>query len=155
MRGCVEAWLKWRTGRHFGQRQCEATIFSKKYGYAGTCDFYGYVDDALYLLDWKSSKDVYLDYFLQMSAYAEAICELTGKYPDRAGVVTMHGNGDYIYKWIGPDILRNFFPVFLSARTIYMWQSQGYENYIHIEKLKEGRPWKWEPDKVRRGDEFR
>jgi len=134
MRGCILSWLNWKKDKQFGQRQTEALIISKKHGYAGTLDFYGKVNNSLFLADWKTSKDVYPEYFLQMSAYAEGIFEMTGMYPEYAGVVALHGDGSFIYKYINKKQLKDFFEVFKACKTIYHWQNSGLASYIPFEK---------------------
>ena len=53
----------------------EMMIFSKSMFYAGTCDFYGYIDDELVVADLKTSSAIYHDYLLQLAAYQLAIQE--------------------------------------------------------------------------------
>jgi len=54
--------------------QLEKTVYSPEYGYAGTLDFIGYVDDAPCILDFKTAKMISNDstYGAQLSAYRKA-----------------------------------------------------------------------------------
>ena len=53
----------------------EMMIFSKSMFYAGTCDFYGYIDGELVVADLKTSSGIWNDYLLQVAAYQLAIEE--------------------------------------------------------------------------------
>ena len=53
----------------------ERKIFSQKNKFAGTADLVAEVDGKMTLVDWKTSKSLYPSYFVQASAYAEAINE--------------------------------------------------------------------------------
>jgi len=76
------------------QRPLNKKLWSDEYGYAGTADFIGqYTSNPDYLVggwkahwkkpafvvgDWKTSRDIYDEYWLQLAAYAWAFYELTG-----------------------------------------------------------------------------
>lgn len=50
--------------------ECSVWNLTKKY--AGTADVIARIDGEVWMLDWKSSKDVYPDYALQLAAYGHA-----------------------------------------------------------------------------------
>lgn len=52
--------------------ESEFTVWSDKFGYAGTADWCAYIGNALVLGDTKSGKEVYDDVALQLSALAHA-----------------------------------------------------------------------------------
>jgi len=54
--------------------QLEKTVYNPEYGYAGTLDFIGYVDDKPCILDFKTAKMIMNDttYGAQLSAYRKA-----------------------------------------------------------------------------------
>ncbi|GAI11293.1 unnamed protein product [marine sediment metagenome] len=60
---------------------------TEKYKYAGTADFIGYVDGKLMLLDWKTSKAIYPDMWLQLAAYVVAFENLTNEKIDSCGIL--------------------------------------------------------------------
>lgn len=85
----------------------EQTLWSE-YGYAGTTDFVGYVDDELMLLDWKTGNGIYPDYWLQLSAYVWALNELTGIKIDKVGIVRFKNNKtEYKTKKYG-EVMKDF-----------------------------------------------
>lgn len=78
----------------------EQRLWSKIHRYAGTADFIGYyktneewlvkghkakfLTRSFVLGDWKTSRDIYPEYWLQLAAYCIAFKELTGIEPDGA-----------------------------------------------------------------------
>src|SRR4029077_10413652 len=59
--------------------QSERMVFSKHWYYAGTCDFYGFIDGKRCVMDLKTSSGLYPEMLLQIAAYAIAITEETGE----------------------------------------------------------------------------
>jgi hypothetical protein len=53
----------------------ERPVYSKRWHFAGTADFFGMVDGLLVVGDFKTSKGVYLEHKLQLAAYGIAIEE--------------------------------------------------------------------------------
>lgn len=51
----------------------ETTVFSDKHNYAGTVDFIAKIEGEYYIIDFKTSQQVWKEYELQISAYAETI----------------------------------------------------------------------------------
>ena len=71
----VEAFERWMDSHKINCLASEMMIFSKSMFYAGTCDFYGYIDDELVVADLKTSSAIHHDYLLQTAAYEMAISE--------------------------------------------------------------------------------
>lgn len=90
----VELFKKFMVDTKLKLQASEQRLWSNKYHYAGTCDYIGqYTSCKEYLIrghepkfeksslvigDWKTSKAIYKDYWLQIGAYAYAFYELTG-----------------------------------------------------------------------------
>ena len=72
------AFCEWKSNTGFVYLDSEVGVWSEK-GYAGTADLLGTIDDRLYLIDLKTSKRIYSDYLMQVSAYRCAFEERTGK----------------------------------------------------------------------------
>jgi len=78
----------------------EIMVYSKKYGYAGTADWVGYLWDKkkkkyeLWLVDWKISKTTDRSYDLQLVSYWKAFGETYGKnHPNmRLGILQLGAN---------------------------------------------------------------
>ena len=71
----VNAYLKWMKTHKIKVAEAERIIYSKKYGYAGICDWYGEEGLDLVIGDNKSSKGIYPEMLLQLSAYWKALEE--------------------------------------------------------------------------------
>lgn len=53
----------------------EIVVYSKKYSYAGTLDFFGLLNGDVVIADWKTGKSLYKEVELQLSAYLHALFE--------------------------------------------------------------------------------
>ena len=96
-----------------------ALMYSTKYGYEGTADSIGLVNDNLFILDWKTSKSLYIENLLQVSAYANAYTELTGNQISNAGVLRLDKNkSGYEFKII--DDLNKHFITFRAV--LWLWR---------------------------------
>jgi hypothetical protein len=121
----INIFNKWRNEHILIPEALEQHLWSEKYGYAGTCDYIGTLDGKLMILDWKSSKNIYDEYFLQMAAYVAAFYEQTGIKIDSIGILQIR-DGEYRFITKTYDeIMKIYFPVFLAAITIYNWKYKG------------------------------
>lgn len=75
---CVSAAHQWIREHDLRMLEIERRIYSRKHRYSGTLDYLAYVDGELALVDWKSSKGVWPEYWLQTAAYQAAYEEETG-----------------------------------------------------------------------------
>lgn len=91
---------------------------SEKYRYAGTADFIGYVDGKLMILDWKTSKAIYDDMWLQLAAYVVALEAQTGERVDSCGILQIRdGKKKFVVKTYKE--LMEEFKVFKACLVIY------------------------------------
>ena len=65
------AFLNWADENDLKPIQIEQKVYGKNW--AGTLDFYGYFNDKLYVIDWKSSKAHYPEMRYQVAAYRSAM----------------------------------------------------------------------------------
>jgi hypothetical protein len=70
---CVKSFLDWRDAVKPEVIATETTIFSDIHGYAGTVDLVCRIDGVPYVVDFKTSKQVWKEYELQVSAYRAAL----------------------------------------------------------------------------------
>lgn len=77
----IEDFILWCRKNGFKADAGELTVYSDCYGYAGTLDCVGKIKDEIIIIDFKTSKKIYKEAYLQICAYADAYCELTGKFP--------------------------------------------------------------------------
>lgn len=105
----------------------EMTVFSPRFGYAGTLDLWGWVGDGETILDFKSSAGVYPEYSVQLSAYHHAefaVCD--GKVIQwyvpglerTMGVVHVDANGVLFHPLLYDPSL---FDIFRAAQKIRQW----------------------------------
>lgn len=118
----IELFEKWQ-GKHDLQVDAlEQHLWSEKYQYAGTSDYIGMFDGKLYILDWKSSRGIYEEYWIQMAAYVNAFEELTGLKIEGVGILQIRdGMTNFITK-TRDEVMNIYFPVFLAAMLIYNWK---------------------------------
>jgi len=53
----------------------ETPLVSEQYGFGGTVDFFGYVDGQPTLLDFKTGKAIYPEFFYQLAGYEQLLAE--------------------------------------------------------------------------------
>lgn len=68
----IAQWQRFHASHWVEPRYVEATVWSHKYGYAGTLDLVADVDGVLTLIDLKTSKNVWEEHKIQMAALANA-----------------------------------------------------------------------------------
>ena len=69
----ILSFVKWRTENKVETIAFDVTVFSEKYGYAGTIDYICKIDGKTYIVDFKTSAEVWPEYELQVSAYKKPI----------------------------------------------------------------------------------
>ena len=106
----------------------EASIWNMTKGYAGTTDLIAKIDGETWLLDWKSSKDVYPDMGLQLAAYGhgEVILKPDGtEIPvpkiDKFAVAHVPKEGKASIVMI--DVTEADFGAFTAALAIFEWRA--------------------------------
>ena len=67
--------LRWREGHSLRPILCEASLVSAMLRYGGTPDCYCILDGDPVLLDFKTGKRIYDEYFVQLAAYARLLRE--------------------------------------------------------------------------------
>jgi hypothetical protein len=70
---CVKSFLDWRNEAKPEIIAAETVIFSDIHGYAGTVDLVCRIDGVPYVIDFKTGKQVWKEYELQVSAYRMAL----------------------------------------------------------------------------------
>ena len=106
----IDGGVKWLKAHNFRPIKAEYKLYSRDYNFAGTTDAKGHMDscsdpecckfqfkDWLVIADWKSSRDFYIEYRYQASAYNQADYEESGDVKD-ANVVVILGKYDGIVR---------------------------------------------------------
>ena len=93
----IEAFLEWQHETGFQGIQTELKVKSRK-GFAGSLDLLGKIEDALYIIDLKTSKRIYPEMLLQLSAYRFAFEEMNSLINVNIGVLRID-KGDKPVEW--------------------------------------------------------
>lgn len=126
----IKTFVDWRNEVKPESIAWDVTIFSEKYGYAGTIDYICRIDGKVYIVDFKTSAEVWSEYELQVSAY---------KQPLESGEFHVEGFTEVAdiqlailqigyrrnkagYKW---NEVEDKFPLFLAARQIWANECEG------------------------------
>jgi len=122
----------------------ELTVISKKYNYAGTVDCVCIIDKTLYIIDWKTSKNIYANMEAQLSAYRQALKEM-GKKVETAKLAILqvgYKRNKKGYKFTEVD--DKFQELFLPAMKFWEHANKDvqpkqveYPMEIYLEKRKE------------------
>jgi hypothetical protein len=113
----------------------EASIWNMTKGYAGTTDLIATIDGETWLLDWKSSKDVYPDMGLQLAAYGhgEVILKPDGTETpvpkiDKFAVAHVPREGKASVVMI--DVTDADFAGFCAALAVFEWRATRSKEII-------------------------
>lgn len=74
-RNGVKAFVSWVKEHNVEFTDCEKLVYSVKNDYVGICDSIAYVDGKIHVIDYKTSKGIYSDHLMQVSAYKMALEE--------------------------------------------------------------------------------
>lgn len=114
----------------------EQRLWNDELGYAGTADYIGRYTtwkpycvrghdrgfkNALVILDWKTSRDIYEDYWLQLAAYAYAFYKLTGIKVQGVAIAQFR-NGQIKVKEKTWEEVMELFEIYKSVLTVYKWK---------------------------------
>ena len=72
---CLLSYFEWEKQHKLEPRCCEIPLVSHLYKFGGTPDFNGLVDGIPTLLDFKTGRAIYDEYFYQLAAYRQLIVE--------------------------------------------------------------------------------
>ena len=122
--GC-EAFVKWCEKSKVKWLESERKIYSLKYNYTGTMDALAVLNRTLVCVDFKTSKRLYSEYYLQVAAYAKAYEEETGNKIDRCVLLKIpKGNRKKPYVLErDTTMIDDNFEVFLNALELYRWKN--------------------------------
>ena len=121
----------------------EQVVFSMTHQYAGTMDLLAEVTNMgkrqRALIDWKTSKAVYPESYLQNAAYQIALTEM-GHGPVDCGIIVRlpKNENDPEFEAIMVPPAETLFPVFLNVYGLWKWQYENEKEYqAKREKEKE------------------
>lgn len=121
----VKAFMAWTKEHEITWHDSEVVVGSREHKFAGTMDALATIDGELTLVDFKTSKDIYPENFLQTAAYQ--IClEEQGVVPERRMVIRLPKDGKPV------SVQVDTIPYDLCARTfLHLRGVQSYQSYLN------------------------
>lgn len=118
-RACFDAAIGWLGQHNVRTLEVEKRVYSRKHKFVGTFDELAEVDGKLSIIDWKSSKGMYAEYFLQTAAYVMAVEEETGQRVERRYLVHLGKDGTFDPIECKRGSLHKDWQAFLGALRVY------------------------------------
>ena len=129
-RTCFDNFVVWRDQHNFKPVGTEISLVSELYQFGGTIDCIAQIDGKLCIADWKTGKDIYEDYIIQIVSYAQLWNE---NFSDH------QLNGGYHLIRTGKEIAmfaHNWYGEFPHAWEVFLKLSDLYDLAKIIKKLK-------------------
>lgn len=131
---CVKSHDKWFGAMTIKTIFAEKQLVSEKFKYGGMLDKYALIVDEETLIDYKSGKDIYDDYFIQLIAYSNLLLE--NGYPVKRAIIvnmpkTKGDNFKIDSKSIDSLFEAGYFEKFLAARDVY-YSDQKIKQYKEV-----------------------
>jgi len=117
----------------------EVRLVSLQHGYAGTADLIALVDGVPTLVDFKTSKGIFVEYPVQVAAYRQAALEMGLAKAPMAGLIARFPKeaGDtFELKEIPWGWQNHLFGVFLGARANWEYRQWFAEQFPYKRRMK-------------------
>lgn len=123
-RKSINAFLDWKENHDIEWLKAEDMIFSREFEYAGTYDAKAIVDGKRTIIDFKTSKGIYPEYWLQGACYASADMEETDDNIEQIMIlrVPKFGGEFECATCDNPAEIQEHFETFRAALKIYRWK---------------------------------
>jgi hypothetical protein len=116
------AFQDWAASVQLKPRFIEQTVFSRTHQYAGTMDLLAEVNSVLTLVDFKTSRGIYPESFLQNVAYQVALVEMGHATPSAGLIVRLPKHqSDPAFEVAPVPPASELFPVFLAVKQLWQW----------------------------------
>jgi len=125
------AFLSWLNEHEFKPIATEKVVYHPTLNYAGTLDTVGELDGKLTVLDWKSGSGIYLESYLQISAYVKAYEVMSGKQVEQAFIIHLGKTDGSFLPYEVKDI-ETPFSLFLACLTIYNGKKNIQKNIKEV-----------------------
>lgn len=118
--GYAKAFKKWLNDNTVTIVENEKSVRSDIHKYAGTLDLIVKLDsdEALHIIDIKTGKDIYDDYFLQLAAYQHALAE-QGWDIKHTAILLLNPDGTYKFELNEASV-----EPFLAAKKLWEWKNR-------------------------------
>jgi len=128
LKNAARGLLKWEKEHDIEVIGTERKVFSKKHWYAGTLDLNAIIDGKLTILDFKTSKRIYNNYFMQVAAYSQAYKEEKSEPHQSAILRVSKNNSEFEYATVKNT--DKHLKGFLGAKKLYEWERWMKANNI-------------------------
>lgn len=114
------SYFEWEKNHTLEPMMVEVPMVSEKYQYGGTVDFYGMLDGKPAIIDFKTGKAIYDEYFHQLAAYVQLI-EEQGHPIDSVRILRVGRSEDegFDERVVSRDALQPHWRIFLACLEIY------------------------------------
>lgn len=122
---CCNAYLDWMTQHNVKVLHSEKRLYSRQNKVVGTLDQVAMIDDSRrVIIDFKSSKDVYDDYYAQTAAYQMMYEEeMDEKIDGRIVLKLGKEDGSFYPGEADNETYQQDLNAFLAAKQLYAWKS--------------------------------
>jgi len=118
---CFLSYLEWKRQRKIEPIIVEESLISEYFGFGGTPDFYGKIDDIFTLLDFKTGKRLYDEHLYQLAGYKSLLAD-KGHCPEQFILLNFGRAEDEKFEQLirkGADCLKYEGIIFFSCLNIY------------------------------------
>lgn len=125
IKNCLDAYFLWKKENRLEVVKSEFKMCSESLGYKGTLDRLCKSGNDLILLDWKTSKAIYNEAFLQVAAYQKLYEVTEGQKISKCIILRLGKDKPEFEVKIIEEIDRlEFFEIFRHALEIWKWQNK-------------------------------
>ncbi len=117
---CLLSFVAWHRAVNPVVKANEVAVWNEKYGYAGTVDLIAEIDGQDWIIDFKTSQNVWPEYELQVSAYKYAVT--LEQEPKLAILQIGYRRNKNGYKW---NEVEDKFSLFRAAMEIWKNECSG------------------------------
>jgi len=115
---CLISFWEWEKGHKIEVIMAEAQLVSNKYGYGGTIDCFCKLDGQFTLLDFKTGKAIYPEFFYQLAAYEQLLAE-AGQLIEVTRILRIGRDADEGFEERSVGNLEKHFEIFTHCLAIY------------------------------------
>jgi len=120
---CLLSFWNWEKGHKIEVIMAESPLISKEYGYGGTIDCFCKLDGQPTLLDFKTGKAIYPEFFYQLAAYEHLLAE-AGQLIEVTRILRIGRDEDEGFEERSVGKLDKQFEVFKHCLGIYNLQKE-------------------------------
>lgn len=120
---CILSYFEWEKNRKIEPLMLEQTLVSEEYSFGGMVDFFGKIDSQPTLLDFKTGKAIYPEFFYQLAAYEHLLAE-QGELIEITKILRIGRDADEGFEERAIGNLDKHWELFLNCLKIYNLQKE-------------------------------